>query len=72
MYPAAMQAASFVTNQICGGTPAIPSSENFAAQGSAGCSTPGNGQGQHRQGSEQADLVEGIPAPCREVGLDDF
>ena len=32
----------------------------------------GNIQGQVRQGSEQLDLVEDVPAHCRGVGLDDL
>ena len=34
------------------------------------CPIPGNTQGQAGRGSEQPDLVEGVPAHCRGVGLD--
>jgi len=33
---------------------------------------PGNIQHQVGQGSEQPDLVSGVPARCRGVGLDDL
>jgi len=33
---------------------------------------PGNIQDQVGQGSEQPDLVSGVPARCRGVGLDDL
>ena len=33
---------------------------------------PGNIQGQIGRGSEQPDRVEGVPAHCREGGLDDL
>ena len=33
---------------------------------------PGNIQGQVGRGSEHPDLVEDVPAHCREVGLDDL
>jgi len=33
---------------------------------------PGNIQEQVGQGSEQPDLVSGVPARCRGVGLDDL
>jgi len=33
---------------------------------------PGNIQHQFGQDSEQPDLVSGVPARCREVGLDDL
>ena len=42
------------------------------AQRGGQCSIPGNIQGQVGQGSEQPDLVEGVPARCRGVGLDDL
>jgi len=34
------------------------------------CPIPGNIQGQAGRGSEPPDLVEGVPAHCRAVGLD--
>ena len=40
-------------------------------QGSGG-PIPGNIQDQVGQGSEQSDLVSGVPAPCGGVGLDDL
>ena len=36
------------------------------------CPIPGNIQGQVGWGSEQPGLVEGVPAHCRGVGLDDL
>ncbi|KAK4828390.1 hypothetical protein QYF61_026128 [Mycteria americana] len=36
------------------------------------CPIPGNIQGQVGRGSEYPDLVEDVPAHCREVGLDDL
>jgi len=36
------------------------------------CSLPGNIQGQVGRGSEQPDPVEGVPAHCRRLGLDDL
>jgi len=33
---------------------------------------PGNIQGQLGQGSEQSDLVQDVPAHCREIGLNDL
>jgi len=36
------------------------------------CPIPGNFQGQVGRDSEQPDLVEGVPACCRGVGLDDL
>jgi len=33
---------------------------------------PGNIQGQDGQGFEQPDLVDDVPAFCREIGLDDL
>jgi len=42
------------------------------AQGGSGGSIPGNIQGQVGRVSVQADLVEDIPAHCREAGLDDL
>jgi len=36
------------------------------------CAIPGNIQGQVGQGFEQPDLVVGVPAHCRRVGLDDL
>jgi len=32
---------------------------------------PGKIQGQVGRGSEQSDVVEDVPAHCRDVGLDD-
>jgi len=37
-----------------------------------GCPIPGNIQGQAEWGSEQPDLVEGVPAHCRGAGQDDL
>jgi len=34
------------------------------------CPIPGNRQGHVGRGSEQADLIEDVPAHCRGVGLD--
>jgi len=42
------------------------------AQRSSGGPVPGNIQGQVGQGSEQAGLVEDVPAHCRGIGLDDL
>ena len=42
------------------------------AQKDGRCPIPGNIQGQVGRGSEQSDLVEGVPAHCRGVGLDDL
>ena len=42
------------------------------AQISCGCPILGNLQGQVGRGSEQPGLVEGVPAHCRGVGLDDL
>ena len=42
------------------------------AQRGGRCPIPGNIPGQVRQGSEQPDLVEDVPAHCRGVGLDDL
>jgi len=42
------------------------------AQRSSGGPIPGNIQDQVGQGSEQPDLVSGVPARCRGVGLDDL
>lgn len=42
----------------------------LVAQRGGGSFIPGNIQGQVRQGSEQAGLVEDVPAFCRGVGLD--
>lgn len=36
------------------------------------CPMPGNIEGQVGQGSEQTDLVEGVPAHRRWVGLDEL
>jgi len=40
------------------------------AQRGGRCPIPGNIPGQVGRGSEQPDLVEGVPAHCRGVGLD--
>jgi len=45
--------------------------ERVAQRGSGG-PIPGNIQDQVGQGSEQSDLVSGVPAPCGGVGLDDL
>jgi len=45
--------------------------EQVAERGSGG-PIPGNIQDQVVQGSEQPDLVSGVPAHCRGVGLDDL
>jgi len=45
--------------------------ERVAQRGSGG-PIPGNIQDQVGQGSEQPDLVSGVPARCRRVGLDDL
>jgi len=45
--------------------------EGIAQRGSGG-PIPGNVQDQVGQGSEQPDLVSGVPARCRGVGLDDL
>ena len=45
--------------------------EQVAQRGSGG-PIPGNIQDQVGQGSEQPDLVSGVPARCRRVGLDDL
>lgn len=42
------------------------------AQRGSGCSIPGTIGGQVRQGSEQPDLAENVPAYGREVGLGDL
>ena len=42
------------------------------AQRGSGGPIPGNIQGQVGWGSEQHDLVEEVPAYCREVGLADL
>lgn len=42
------------------------------AQRSGGCPIRGTLQGQVGRGSEQPDPVEGVPAHCRVVGLDDL
>ena len=42
------------------------------AQRGGGCPIPGDIQGQHGWGSEQHNLVVGVPAHCRGVGLDDL
>ena len=44
---------------------------NTSQRGSGGL-IPGNIQGQVGQGSEQPDLVSGVPARCGGVGLDDL
>jgi len=36
------------------------------------CPIPGNIQGQVVRGSEQPGLVEGVPAYCRGLGLNDL
>ena len=36
------------------------------------CSIPGNIRGQVGRGSEQSDIVEDVPGPCRGVGLNDL
>ena len=45
--------------------------ERVAQRGSGG-PIPGNIQDQVGQGSEQPDLVSGVPACCGGVGLDDL
>ena len=45
--------------------------ERVAQRGSGG-PIPGNIQDQVGQGSEQPDLVSGVPARCGGVGLDDL
>jgi len=45
--------------------------ERVAQRGSGG-PIPGNIQEQVGQGSKQPDLVSGVPARCRGVGLDDL
>jgi len=45
--------------------------ERVAQRGSGG-PMPGNIQDQAGQGSEQPDLVSGVPARCGGVGLDDL
>jgi len=45
--------------------------EQVAHRGSGG-PIPGNIQDQAGQGSEQPDLVSGVPARCMGVGLDDL
>jgi len=45
--------------------------ERIAQRGRGG-PIPGNIQDQVGQGSEQPDLVSGVPARCRGVGLDDL
>jgi len=45
--------------------------ERVAQRGSGG-PIPGNIQDQVGQGSEQPDLVNGVPARCGGVGLDDL
>jgi len=42
------------------------------AQRGSGGPIPGNIQDHIGQGSEQPDLVSGVPACCRGVGLDDL
>ena len=42
------------------------------AQSGGRCPIPGNIQGQAGQDSEQPDRVEGVPAHCSGVGLDDL
>jgi len=39
------------------------------AQRGGRCPIPGNVQGQVGRGSERPDVVEGVPAHCRGVGL---
>jgi len=43
-----------------------------AAQRGSGGPIPGNIQGRVGWGSEKPDLVSGVPAHCRGVGLDDL
>jgi len=42
------------------------------AQRCCGCPLPGSGQDQVGRGFEQPGLVEGVPAQCTGVGLDDL
>ena len=49
-----------------------PGCSRLVAQRGGRCPMAGNIQGQVRQGSEQLDLVEDVPAHCRGVGLDDL
>ena len=52
-----------------------PFTQNFWIPGpdtSINFPIPGRVQGQVGQGFDQPDLVEGVPAHCRGVGLDDL
>jgi len=48
------------------------SAEKHSVQRGSGGPIPGNIQDQVGQGSEQPDLVSGVPARCGGIGLDDL
>lgn len=57
---------------IVGSVPVQLHKSSLIAQGGGKCCIPGNIQGQVGQASEQPNLVEGAPAHCRGIGLDDL